>query len=51
MDKQRVYGLLVKMNVACFIVFCGKIVYGQSGCIFAYNSMTTRARDFKCDRI
>ena len=35
------------MNVARFIAFCGKLEYGQSGCIFAYISMTTRARDFK----
>ena len=32
------------MNVARFIAFCE---YGRSGCIFAYISMTTRARDFK----
>ena len=35
------------MNVACFIAFCGKLEYGRSGCIFAYISMTTPARDFK----
>ena len=35
------------MNVARFIAFCGKLEYGRSGCIFAYISMTTRARDFK----
>ena len=35
------------MNVTRFIAFCGKLEYGQSGCIFAYISMTTRARDFK----
>ena len=35
------------MNVARFIAFCGKFEYGRSGCIFAYISMTTRARDFK----
>ena len=35
------------MNVARFIVFCGKLEYGRSGCIFAYISMTTRAKDFK----
>ena len=35
------------MNVARFIAFCGKLVYGRSECIFAYISMTTRARDFK----
>ena len=35
------------MNVARFITFCGKLEYGRSGCIFAYISMTTRARDFK----
>ena len=32
-DKRRVYGLLVAMNVARFIAFCGKLEYGQSGCI------------------
>ena len=47
MDKRRVYGLPVAMNVARFIAFCGKLEYGRSGCIFAYISMTTRARDFK----
>ena len=46
-DKRRVYGLSVAMNVARFIAFCGKLEYGRSGCIFAYISMTTRARDFK----
>ena len=46
-DKRRVYGLPVEMNVARFIAFCGKLEYGRSGCIFAYISMTTRARDFK----
>ena len=46
-DKRRVYGLPVAMNVARFIAFCGKLEYGRSGCIFAYISMTTRARDFK----
>ena len=35
------------MNVARFIAFCGKLEYGRSGCIFAYISVTTRARDFK----
>ena len=35
------------MNVARFIAFCGKLEYGRSGCIIAYISMTTRARDFK----
>ena len=35
------------MNVARFIAFCGKLEYGRSECIFAYISMTTRARDFK----
>ena len=35
------------MNVARFIAFCGKLEYGRSRCIFAYISMTTRARDFK----
>ena len=35
------------MNVARFIAFRGKLEYGRSGCIFAYISMTTRARDFK----
>ena len=35
------------MNVARFIAFCGKLEYGRSGCMFAYISMTTRARDFK----
>ena len=35
------------MNVARFIAFCGKLEYGRSGCIFAYISMTTQARDFK----
>ena len=44
-DKRRVYGLPVAMNVARF--HCGKLEYGRSGCIFAYISMTTRARDFK----
>ena len=36
------------MNVARFIAFCGKLEYGRSGCIriFAYISVTTRARDF-----
>ena len=37
----------MSMNVARFIAFCGKLEYGRSGCIFAYISMTTRARDFK----
>ena len=46
-DKRHVYGLPVAMNVARFIAFCGKLEYGRSGCIFAYISMTTRARDFK----
>ena len=46
-DKRRVYGLLVTMNIVRFIAFCGKLEVGQSGCIFAYISMTTRARDFK----
>ena len=35
------------MNVARLIAFCGKLEYSRSGCIFAYISMTTRARDFK----
>ena len=35
------------MNVVRFIAFCGKLEYGRSGCIFAYISMTTWARDFK----
>ena len=35
------------MNVACFIAFCRKLEYGRPECIFAYISMTTRARDFK----
>ena len=35
------------MNVARFIAFCRKLEYGRSECIFAYISMTTRARDFK----
>ena len=30
-----------------FIAFCGKLEYGRSGCIFAYISMTIRARGFK----
>ena len=46
-DKRRVYRLPVAMNVARFIAFCGKLEYGRSGCIFAYISVTTRARDFK----
>ena len=46
-DKRCVYGLPVAMNVAHFIAFCGKLEYGRSECIFAYISMTTRARDFK----
>ena len=37
------------MNVAHFIAFCGKFEYRRSGSIFAYISMTTRARDFKFD--
>ena len=32
------------MNLARLIAFCGKLEYGRSGCIFAYISMTTRAR-------
>ena len=47
MDKWRVYGLPIAMNIAHFIAFCGKLEYGRSGCIFAYISMTTQARDFK----
>ena len=47
MDKQRVYGLPVAINVARFIAFCGKLEYSRSGYIFAYISMTTQARDFK----
>ena len=43
-DKRR---LPVAMNVVRFIAFCGKLEYGRSGCIFAYISMTTQARDFK----
>ena len=35
------------MNVPRFIAFCGKLEYGRSGYIFAYISMTARARDFK----
>ena len=35
------------MNVARFIAFCRKLEYGRPECIFAYISMTTRARDFK----
>ena len=35
------------MNVAHFITFCGKLEYSRSGCIFAYISMITQARDFK----
>ena len=46
-DKWRVYGLPVAMNVARFIAFCGKHDYGRSRYIFAYISMTTWARDFK----
>ena len=46
-DKRHVYGLPVAMNVVRFIASCGKLEYGRSGCIFAYISMTTRARDFK----
>ena len=46
-DKWRVYGLPVAMNVARFIAFCGKLEYSRSRCIFAYISMTTRARGFK----
>ena len=42
-DKRRVYGLPIAMSV---IAFCGKLEYGRSGCILAYISMTTRARDF-----
>ena len=37
-DKRRVYGLPVAMNVARFIEFCGKVEYGRSRCIFAYIS-------------
>ena len=47
MNKRRVYGLPVAMNVARFIAFCEKLEYSRSGCIFPYISMTTRARDFK----
>ena len=35
------------MKVVHFVVFYGKLECSRSGCIFAYISMTTRARDFK----
>ena len=46
-NKRCVYRLLVAMNVAHFIAFCGKLEYGRSGCILAYISLSTRARGFK----
>ena len=46
-DKRRVYGLPVAINIARFIAFCRKLEYGRFRCIFAYISMTIRARDFK----